>query len=209
MTGDPRVRIEDVSHRYGSVAALDGVSLDIADGEFVTLLGPSGCGKTTLLRIVAGFERPGRGRVLLAGEDVTQRPAHKRATNMVFQRPTLFPHLDVFANVAFGLQVAGVSRDEQRARVRESLELVRLDGYERRRSHELSGGQMSARGAGARARQPAARCCSSTSRSRRWISRSGSRWRSSSVACTARPAPRSSTSRTTSARRWRSRTGSP
>jgi spermidine/putrescine ABC transporter ATP-binding subunit len=108
----------------------------------VTLLGPSGCGKTTLLRIVAGFERPSGGRVLLTGEDVTGRPAHRRATNMVFQRPTLFPHLDVFANVAFGLQVAGVGKDEQRTRVRESLELVRLEGYERRRSHELSGGQM-------------------------------------------------------------------
>ena len=142
MSGDPRVRIEGVSHRYGAVAALEDVSLDIADGEFVTLLGPSGCGKTTLLRIVAGFERPSAGRVLLAGEDVTGRPAHKRATNMVFQRPTLFPHLDVFANVAFGLQVAGVGKADQRARVREALELVRLEGYERRRSHELSGGQM-------------------------------------------------------------------
>ena len=142
MIGDPRVRIEGVSHRYGAVVALEAVSLDIADGEFLTLLGPSGCGKTTLLRIVAGFERPGAGRVLLAGEDVTSRPAHKRATNMVFQRPTLFPHLDVFANVAFGLQIAGVSREQQRSRVREALELVRLEGYERRRSHEMSGGQM-------------------------------------------------------------------
>jgi len=142
MSAEARVRIEDVRHRYGSVTALDGVSLDIADGELVTLLGPSGCGKTTLLRIVAGFERPVEGRVLLTGEDVTRLPAHRRATNMVFQRPTLFPHLDVFANVAFGLQVAGVARSEQRARVQEALRLVRLDGYERRRSHELSGGQM-------------------------------------------------------------------
>jgi spermidine/putrescine ABC transporter ATP-binding subunit len=142
MSSDPRVRIEGVSHRYGTVTALDDVSLDIADGEFVTLLGPSGCGKTTLLRIVAGFERPSGGRVLLSGEDVTGRPAHRRATNMVFQRPTLFPHLDVFANVAFGLQVAGVGKADQRARVREALELVRLEGYERRRSHQLSGGQM-------------------------------------------------------------------
>jgi spermidine/putrescine ABC transporter ATP-binding subunit len=142
MMGDPRVRIERISHRYGSVTAIDDVSLDIADGEFVTLLGPSGCGKTTLLRIIAGFERPAHGRVLLAGEDVTRRPAHRRATNMVFQRPTLFPHLDVFANVAFGLQIAGASRPEQRKRVQEALELVRLAGYERRRSHELSGGQM-------------------------------------------------------------------
>jgi spermidine/putrescine ABC transporter ATP-binding subunit len=142
VTHHPRVHIDGITHHYGPVTALDRVSLDIADGEFLTLLGPSGCGKTTLLRIVAGFERPSEGRVLLAGEDVTLRPAHRRATNMVFQRPTLFPHLDVFANVAFGLQIARVSRQEQRARVREALELVRLADYERRRSHELSGGQM-------------------------------------------------------------------
>jgi ABC-type Fe3+/spermidine/putrescine transport system ATPase subunit len=108
----------------------------------MVLVGPSGCGKTTMLRIIAGFERPTDGRVLLGGEDVTDRPAHRRATNMVFQRSTLFPHLDVFGNVAFGLQVAGVSRAEQRERVGEALALVRLEGYEQRRSHELSGGQM-------------------------------------------------------------------
>jgi ABC-type Fe3+/spermidine/putrescine transport system ATPase subunit len=142
MTAEPRVRLEGVSHRFGSVTALDDIDLDVPDGEFLTLLGPSGCGKTTLLRIVAGFERPTTGRVLLGGEDVTDRPAHRRATNMVFQRATLFPHLDVFGNVAFGLQVAGVGRAAQRERVREALALVRLDGYEKRRSHELSGGQM-------------------------------------------------------------------
>jgi spermidine/putrescine ABC transporter ATP-binding subunit len=142
VNADPRVRLEGVSHRFGAVTALDDIELDVSDGELLTLLGPSGCGKTTLLRIIAGFERPITGRVLLAGEDVTDRPAHRRATNMVFQRSTLFPHLDVFGNVAFGLQVAGVSRAEQRERVREALALVRLEGYEHRRSHELSGGQM-------------------------------------------------------------------
>jgi ABC-type Fe3+/spermidine/putrescine transport system ATPase subunit len=142
MNADPRVRLEGVSHRFGAVTALDDIELHVPDGEFLTLLGPSGCGKTTLLRIIAGFERPTRGRVLLGGEDVTDRPAHRRATNMVFQRSTLFPHLDVFGNVAFGLQVAGVSRAEQRERVRDALALVRLEGYEQRRSHELSGGQM-------------------------------------------------------------------
>jgi spermidine/putrescine transport system ATP-binding protein len=136
------VRLEGVSHRFGEVTALDHIDLDVRDGELLTLLGPSGCGKTTLLRIIAGFERPTTGRVLLGGEDVTERPAHRRATNMVFQRSTLFPHLDVFGNVAFGLQVAGVGRAEQRERVREALALVRLEGYEKRRSHELSGGQM-------------------------------------------------------------------
>jgi spermidine/putrescine ABC transporter ATP-binding subunit len=139
---EPRVRLEAISHRFGAVTALREIDLSIADGEFLTLLGPSGCGKTTLLRIVAGFERPTAGRVLLGGEDVTDRPAHRRATNMVFQRSTLFPHLDVFGNVAFGLQVARVGKAEQRERVAEALALVRLEGYERRRSHELSGGQM-------------------------------------------------------------------
>ena len=139
---EPRVRLAGVSHRFGEVTALDHIDLDVRDGELLTLLGPSGCGKTTLLRIIAGFERPTTGRVLLGGEDVTDRPAHRRATNMVFQRSTLFPHLDVFGNVAFGLRVAGVGRAEQRDRVRKALALVRLEGYQKRRSHELSGGQM-------------------------------------------------------------------
>jgi spermidine/putrescine ABC transporter ATP-binding subunit len=139
---EPRVRLEDISHRFGAETVLRDISLDIAPGELLTLLGPSGCGKTTLLRIIAGFERPSEGRVLIDGEDVTSLPANRRPTNLVFQRPTLFPHLDVFANVAFGLQVARVGRPEQRRRVSEALALVRLEGYERRRSHELSGGQM-------------------------------------------------------------------
>jgi spermidine/putrescine ABC transporter ATP-binding subunit len=139
---EPRVRLEGISHRFGSNQVLQDVSLDIAASELLTLLGPSGCGKTTLLRIIAGFERPSEGRVLIDGEDVTGIPPNKRPTNLVFQRPTLFPHLDVFANVAFGLQVARIGRAEQRERVAEALALVRLDGYEKRRSHELSGGQM-------------------------------------------------------------------
>jgi ABC-type Fe3+/spermidine/putrescine transport system ATPase subunit len=139
---EPRVRLEGISHRFGSETVLRDVSLDIAPQELLTLLGPSGCGKTTLLRIVAGFERPTEGRVLIDGEDVTALPANRRPTNLVFQRPTLFPHLDVYSNVAFGLQVARVSRAEQRERVAEALALVRLEGYEKRRSHELSGGQM-------------------------------------------------------------------
>lgn len=138
----PRVHLDGVTHRFGKVTALADVSLDVHDGEFVTLLGPSGCGKTTLLRIVAGFERPTEGRVLLGGVDVTRTPPYRRPANMVFQRPTLFPHLDVFENVAFGLRIAKVSREEVRTRVRESLALVRLDGYEHRKNYELSGGQM-------------------------------------------------------------------
>jgi spermidine/putrescine transport system ATP-binding protein len=139
---EPRVRLEGISHRFGSETVLRDVSLDIAPHELLTLLGPSGCGKTTLLRIVAGFERPSEGRVLIDGEDVTGLPPNRRPTNLVFQRPTLFPHLDVFSNVAFGLQVAGVGRAQQRERVAEALALMRLEGYEKRRSHELSGGQM-------------------------------------------------------------------
>ena len=141
-TAESRVRLEAISHRFGSETVLRDISLEIAPGELLTLLGPSGCGKTTLLRIIAGFERPSEGRVLIDGKDVTSLPANRRPTNLVFQRPTLFPHLDVFANVAFGLQVARVGRPEQRKRVSEALALVRLEGYERRRSHELSGGQM-------------------------------------------------------------------
>jgi spermidine/putrescine transport system ATP-binding protein len=139
---ESRVRLEGITHRFGSQTVLRDITLDIAPSELLTLLGPSGCGKTTLLRIVAGFERPSEGRVLIDGRDVTSLPANKRPTNLVFQRPTLFPHLDVYANVAFGLQVARVGRGEQRERVAEALALVRLDGYEKRRSHELSGGQM-------------------------------------------------------------------
>lgn len=138
----PRLLLEGVTQRYGAVTALDGVDLSIGDGEFVTLLGPSGCGKTTLLRIVAGFVRPTEGRVLLRGDDVTRVPPHKRPVNMVFQRPTLFPHLDVAQNVAFGLRIGGTPRREAEQRVSEALRLVRLEGFERRRAHELSGGQM-------------------------------------------------------------------
>ena len=138
----PRVRLDSVTHRFGDVTALHDVDLDVRDGEFVTLLGPSGCGKTTLLRIVAGFERPTEGQVLLGGADVTRTPPYRRPANMVFQRPTLFPHLDVFENVAFGLRIAKAPRQEIRSRVREALSLVRLDGYEDRKNYELSGGQM-------------------------------------------------------------------
>jgi ABC-type Fe3+/spermidine/putrescine transport system ATPase subunit len=137
-----RLVIDDVSHVFGRVEALRDVALTVEPGAFVTLLGPSGCGKTTLLRIVAGFLQPTAGRILLGSRDVTRLPPHRRPVNTVFQRPTLFPHLDVGENVAFGLRVAGVPQGEIVRRVGEALALVRLEGYERRRSHELSGGQM-------------------------------------------------------------------
>lgn len=140
--GVPRLRLQDVTHRYGKEAALQDVTLEIADGELITLLGPSGCGKTTLLRVIAGFIRPSEGRVLLEDRDVTRVPPHKRPVNMVFQRSTLFPHLDVAGNVAFGLRISRLDRAEIDRRVSEMLSLVRLDGLEQRRAHELSGGQM-------------------------------------------------------------------
>jgi spermidine/putrescine transport system ATP-binding protein len=133
--------LEGVRKSFGATIALDEVDLEVRDGEFVTLLGPSGCGKTTLLRSVAGFERPSSGRVLLAGEDITRTPAHKRPVNTVFQRYLMFPHLTVFENVAFGLRVARCPKREVPERVREALALVRLDGYQDRRADQLSGGQ--------------------------------------------------------------------
>jgi ABC-type Fe3+/spermidine/putrescine transport system ATPase subunit len=138
----PALAVDGVTQRYGGVTALDDVSLEVRDGEFLTLLGPSGCGKTTLLRTVAGFVTPTAGRVVLHGEDVTRTPPHRRAVNMVFQRPTLFPHLDVQDNVAFGLKLSDVPKAEIARRVHEALALVRLEQVAGRRSHELSGGQM-------------------------------------------------------------------
>jgi putative spermidine/putrescine transport system ATP-binding protein len=137
------LELRGIAHDYGDGRrALDDVSLSVVDGEFLTLLGPSGCGKTTLLRTVGGFIRPSEGRVLLHGADVTGTPPHKRPVNMVFQRVTLFPHLDVFDNVAFGLRVSRTPKQELVRRVGEALELVRLEEFDRRRAHELSGGQI-------------------------------------------------------------------
>ncbi|MGH3662722.1 MAG: ABC transporter ATP-binding protein [Micromonosporaceae bacterium] len=133
--------VQDVRKNFRRASALAGVDLDIEEGEFVTLLGPSGCGKTTLLRIVGGFEAPSRGRVLVGGRDITSLPSHKRPVNTVFQRYLLFPHLDVFENVAFGLRIARHGRSEIRRKVGSALELVGLGAYARSKSSELSGGQ--------------------------------------------------------------------
>jgi putrescine transport system ATP-binding protein len=137
----PLLRIEAVSKSFGGVQAVDRVSLDIPRGEFVALLGPSGCGKTTLLRMLAGFETPDSGRILLSGEDIAPVPPHRRPVNMMFQSYALFPHLNVRDNIAFGLKRAGMSRDQIDARVAEMAALVRLDGLEKRRPDQLSGGQ--------------------------------------------------------------------
>jgi spermidine/putrescine transport system ATP-binding protein len=130
-----------VSKRFGKHAAVDDVTLEIGESEFFSLLGPSGCGKTTTLRMVAGFELPDTGRIVLKGNDVTQVPANRRPVNMVFQQYALFPHMSVYDNVAFGLKVKGVSRREHAGRVKEMLRIVELDGLERRRPRQLSGGQ--------------------------------------------------------------------
>lgn len=137
------VRVEDIRKRYGRVEALRGITLTFPRSSISTLLGPSGCGKTTLLRIIAGLEKPDSGRVLFDGRDVTRLPPEKREIGFVFQDLALFPHLDVYENVAFGLRVRRVPEPEVRRRVRWALELVGLppDEYARRRIGQLSGGQ--------------------------------------------------------------------
>ncbi len=135
------VSLEGVSKRFGKVMAVREVTLDINEGEFFSLLGPSGCGKTTTLRVIAGFEEPDTGRILLRGEDVTSAQPNKRNVNMVFQNYALFPHMSVLDNVAFGLKVKKVPRGDQRARVLETLKVVQLEGMEQRRPRQLSGGQ--------------------------------------------------------------------
>jgi len=135
------VRLEAVTKRFGSVTAVDDLDLEIRDGEFFSMLGPSGSGKTTVLRMIAGFEEPSSGRVLLDGQDVTGRAPFARNVNTVFQDYALFPHLDVRANVEYGLAVKKVPRRERRERAEAALESVRLGGYGDRRPHQLSGGQ--------------------------------------------------------------------
>jgi thiamine transport system ATP-binding protein len=127
--------------RYGGTAALDSVSLDLADTHILAVMGPSGCGKTTFLRVTAGLEQPDEGRVLCLGEDLAGTPAHRRGFGMVFQDYGLFPHLDAAGNVAFGLKSAGMPRRARGERVREMLRLVRLEGFGRRKVGDLSGGE--------------------------------------------------------------------
>jgi spermidine/putrescine transport system ATP-binding protein len=138
---DGEIRFERVTKRFGPVVAVNDVSFTIRGGEFFSMLGPSGCGKTTSLRMIAGFEQPDAGRVLLQGEDVTWVSPRKRNVNMVFQAYGLFPHMTVAQNVAFGLEIKRVARPEREQRVAEMLRIVQLDGYERRRPGQLSGGQ--------------------------------------------------------------------
>ena len=137
----PLIRFEGVTKRFGDVAAVHDVSLTVGEGEFFALLGPSGCGKTTLLRMLAGFEVPSEGRILIDGKDVGDAPPNRRPVNMVFQSYAVFPHMSVAANVAYGLRMEGVAARERTRRVEAALAQVQLDGLAARRPDQLSGGQ--------------------------------------------------------------------
>jgi putrescine transport system ATP-binding protein len=137
----PIIELRNVSKRFGQFTAVDDVSLEVRQGELFSILGGSGCGKTTLLRIMAGFEAPSAGRVLIDGADVTDVPAYRRPVNMMFQSYALFPHMSVAQNVAYGLKKDGIAKDEIAARVADMLKLVKLDGLDKRKPDQLSGGQ--------------------------------------------------------------------
>jgi putative spermidine/putrescine transport system ATP-binding protein len=137
----PAVRLEGVRKRYGDVEAVAGIDLEIADGEFFSMLGPSGSGKTTTLRMIAGFELPTAGRVLLHGQDVSRKAPFERDVNTVFQDYALFPHMSVGDNVGYGLTIRKVPRADRASLVADALRMVRLEGYEKRKPSQLSGGQ--------------------------------------------------------------------
>src|SRR4051794_24811934 len=139
---EPIVSIRNVSKKFpGGVTAVDDVSIDIAENEFFALLGPSGCGKTTLLRMISGLETPTSGEIVIGGEDMALTPPNKRPTNMVFQSYAVFPHMTVAENVAYGLKVTGVPREETKRRVAEALDMVKLTSLAERRPDQMSGGQ--------------------------------------------------------------------
>jgi spermidine/putrescine transport system ATP-binding protein len=140
-SGVPSVQIFDVYKDYGSTRAVDGISLAVEQGEFLTLLGPSGCGKTTTLRMIGGFEYPTAGQIAINGEPMGNRPPYRRPVNTVFQNYALFPHMTVGQNVGYGLEMAGVPKKERQRRVEEALDLVRLPQVGGRKPSQLSGGQ--------------------------------------------------------------------
>ncbi|KXG84624.1 ABC transporter ATP-binding protein [Agrobacterium bohemicum] len=137
----PFIRFENVTKRFGDFVAVDNLTLDIYEREFFSLLGPSGCGKTTLMRMLAGFEEPTEGRILLQGKDISGVPPYKRPTNMMFQSYALFPHMSVEKNIAFGLEQDGLPKAEIRTRVEELLQMVKLEQFAKRKPNQLSGGQ--------------------------------------------------------------------
>ncbi|MEP2029484.1 MAG: ABC transporter ATP-binding protein [Paracoccaceae bacterium] len=137
----PLIRFENVTKRFGTFTAIDSLTLNIFEQEFFALLGPSGCGKTTLMRMLAGFETPTEGTILLAGEDIGPVPPNKRAVNMMFQSYALFPHLTIFENIAFGLRRGSMPKNDIVDRVEEMLKLTRLEKFAQRKPHQISGGQ--------------------------------------------------------------------
>jgi putative spermidine/putrescine transport system ATP-binding protein len=141
MSASPELELRGITKRFGDTVAVSGISLNVAPGEFVSLLGPSGCGKTTTLRMIAGFLLPDEGRVILRGRDITDAPAYRRDVGLLFQNYALFPHMTVRGNVGFGPRMRRQSRRKIAERVRWALDLVQLSGFEDRRSNELSGGQ--------------------------------------------------------------------
>ncbi|KMK65829.1 ABC transporter ATP-binding protein [Puniceibacterium sp. IMCC21224] len=137
----PLIQFKGVTKRFGDFTAINDLSLDIFEKEFFALLGPSGCGKTTMMRMLAGFENPTSGTILLAGQDIAPIPPNKRAVNMMFQSYALFPHLSIWDNIAFGLRRGNASKDEISERVEEMLRLTRLSKFAKRKPHQISGGQ--------------------------------------------------------------------
>src|SRR5690242_13143504 len=141
MTEDVQVRLCGVTKRYDGAVGVQGIDLEVRQGEFFSLLGPSGCGKSTTLRLIAGFEQPDEGEVAIAGRSMRGVPPYQRNIGIVFQSYALFPHLDVFENVAFGLRTRRVGRAELKRRVERALAMVELGGLAKRKPHQLSGGQ--------------------------------------------------------------------
>ena len=194
------IQLDGVRKEFGDFVAVEEANFSIDQGEFFAMLGPSGCGKTTTLKMIAGFEQPTRGRVLLEGEDVSRVPPYKRNVNTVFQQYALFPHMTVIDNVRFGPRSKKISKSTYEASVAQMLEVVRLTDFANRKPTQLSGGQQRAR----RARPPRwstsrAHCCS-TSPSPRSTSNSARRCSSNSSASSAKSASRSCSSRTTRVR---------
>lgn len=141
MTDQYIIKIKDVSKFFGEKVALDHINMNIKKGEFVTILGPSGCGKTTLLRLLAGFQTTSEGNIYISGEEITQTPPHKRPVNTVFQKYALFPHLNVYDNIAFGLKLKGMDKEVIKKKVKAALKMVSMSDYEYRDVNSLSGGQ--------------------------------------------------------------------
>ena len=141
MTEDIIIKIDNVNKKYGENTVVNNLNMEIKKGEFLTLLGPSGCGKTTTLRMIAGFETPTNGNIYVEGQEIQNTEPYDREVNTVFQNYALFPHMNIYDNVAFGLSIKRVKKEEIKKRVKEMLDLVQLTGYENRKPDQLSGGQ--------------------------------------------------------------------